>query len=151
MSDPRPPWTPRAWGPDDPTSIHAGVFEPGIDNYTAQPEAVAVRYGVHSWRFPILFFGAAILWILALGSAGAVVGFWLVVAGTFPVLWGWGLRPLRARRQAHRVLKNAAGRDPEAAASLANFRWVRPGDIWRAAVVAAELIILALLFSRYLW
>ena len=151
MSEQRPPWTPQAWGPDDPTLIRAGTFGPGLDNYTAQPEAVAVRYGTHTWRFPILFFALAIVWIAALGAAGVVVGFWIVVAGTFPLLWGWGLRPLRARIHAHRVLKNAARRDAEAAASLASFRWVRRGEVWRAAVVAAELIVLALLFSRYLW
>ena len=131
--------------------MRTGTFEPGLDNYTAQPEAVAVRYGTHTWRFPILFFALAIFWIAALGAAGVVVGFWIVVAGTFPLLWGWGLRPLRARIHAHRVLKNAARRDAEAAASLASFRWVRRGETWRAAVVAAELIVLALLFSRYLW
>ncbi len=70
--------------------IRAGTFEPGLDNYTAQPEAVAVHYGTHTWRFPILFFGLAIVWIAALGAAGAVVGFWIVVAGAFPLLWGWG-------------------------------------------------------------
>ena len=131
--------------------MRTGTFEPGLDNYTAQPEAVAVRYGTHVWRYPILLFAVAIVWMAVLGPAGAVGGFVIVVTGFFPVLWGWGLRPLRARIHAHRVLKNAARRDAEAAASLASFRWVRRGETWRAAVVAAELIVLALLFSRYLW
>jgi hypothetical protein len=51
--------------------------------------------------------------------------------------------------QAHRVLKRAAAHDLGAAESLATFRWVHPGEIWRAAVVVAELIVLALLLHRY--
>jgi hypothetical protein len=142
---------PSAWGPDDPALIRAGTFEPGSDNYVGQPPARAVRYGTHRWRFPILFFGVAIAWTLLLGPGGAASALWIVVVGIFPVLWGWGLRPLRARMLAHEVLTHAAEHDPDSAAALAGFRWVHPGEVWRAAIVVVEVIAVAVLFHRYVW
>jgi len=76
-----PRWAPSAWGPDDPALIRAGTFDPGPDNGAGQPTARAVRHGAHSWRFPILFFAAAIVWLVVLGSAGVVGAFWTCVDG----------------------------------------------------------------------
>jgi hypothetical protein len=113
------------------------IVRSGIDDPIGMPvEINAVRYGVYSWRYPMLFLLAIIVLVMWLGPAYPVV---FIALAALPLLWVPAT--IRGRLMSRSVLRHAAAHgdrtaDPRTAPILARGDWIRLG------VVLAEIAFL---------
>jgi hypothetical protein len=119
------------------------IIRPGIDPVGLRYTTRMARYGVYSWRFPMLGLGVAVLIEFWLGLNQLTVLFMLVfiLLALVPLLWAGSA--LRSRLLERQVWLAAASHDASVLPLLARWRLIRPGEYFKGGFVLCEAAALA--------
>jgi hypothetical protein len=139
--------------PDDgPLLIRPGQMQPepgiraGIDPLGLRWAARMGPAAVHSWRFPIVGLGLAIVCEFWFGLNWLTLPLMLVGALFAVVPLPWIREALRGRLMQRRIWRAAAEHDPSVLPLLAGWRLIQPAEYYLAALVLGEAVVLAGLF-----
>jgi hypothetical protein len=111
----------------------------GIDDPIGMPvEIAAVRNGVYSWRYPLLFLACAIVFAAWTGPSSPFPYLFIVFAA-IPLVWV--ASTIRSRRLGRSVLRSAASHGDQTV-DLRTARILTGGDWIRLGVVIAECVVL---------